>query len=98
MQMTHEEAQQLIQLNMDLGLSTSRKQGLIDHLEQCVECANYAQEVGTMEEILKSTMQMHWNARVLPIKIEDIQAKIKSTGWTSSFLPTRRLMLGLAVI
>src|SRR5215510_4980051 len=98
MQITHHEARHLIQLRTDNTLIASENQSLNSHLEDCVECSDYANEIQEMEAILRITMQKHWNERNLPLPINQIKEKLfPIRNWLGS-LTTRSALVGFTVL
>lgn len=95
MQITHEEAHQLIQLNTDQALNPQKKAILSAHLKDCMECQAYAQEIREVENILVPVMKKHWNVQPIPLSTHTITSKRNSKLQASILLATRTAIIGL---
>ena len=95
MQITHEEARQLIQFSLDKALRTPQMRTLQSHLEACLECRTFAEELKIMENLLVPAMRQHWNLRPIPLSIAAIRSKGKSNLKTNLVLVTRSVMIAI---
>ncbi len=78
MQITHKEAHRLIQFNADEALNAQQKSMLFAHLEECLECCAYAEEIQRVEGILLPVMKQHWSLQPIPLSMDAIYAKVNS--------------------
>jgi hypothetical protein len=98
MQITHQEARHLIQYRADQPLDTSKKESLNAHLRRCEACAEYANEVWETEATLRETLRKHWDVKLVPLDIRDIQVKSSPSTKSPEFLATRSALVGMAVL
>lgn len=98
MSITHEEARNLIQFKADRVLNAHDLTSLDAHLEICHACADYADQIKSMELNLREVMKKQWSASPLPLRIQDVRGKNISQGWLTSFLPTRKLLIGITTM
>lgn len=89
MQITHEEAHKLIQLNTDDALNPQEITKLFTHLQECIECQGYADEIKEVESILLPIMKRQWNLQPPPFSSATVQIKSNSKIQTSIILATR---------
>jgi len=78
MQISHEEARQLIQFDMDQPLRSQEKKTLEGHLESCPECRMFAKGIDEVETLLLPAMRKHWNLQPAPFPIEAVMGKRKT--------------------
>lgn len=78
MEITHEEAQRLIQLVADDSLQGSERNILDAHLQSCAECCKYADSMQAVASLLQPLLQRRWSHQPLPHL---------SNQWTSSAFP-----------
>ncbi len=97
MQITHAEAHNLIQYNMDKVLKPQEKKLLQTHLNDCVECRAFAQQMKGLENLLLPLMIQHWAVQPLPFRMETIAHKSKRNLQlqTSMILVTRTAMISI---
>ena len=95
MQITHEEAHQLIQFSMDQTLRPQEKNTLQAHLDDCMECRYFAKEIQEVEAHLVPAMQKHWNLQPAPLSVEAITGKRKPSLQPSLRLVTRTAIIGI---
>lgn len=69
MQITHEEAHRLIQVNSDDGLKTHQKDLLTSHLEVCAACRKYAESLREMESVLRPMLHRNWDRQPVPLSM-----------------------------
>ena len=98
MQITHQEARQLIQRRADQPLHASKKEMLNMHLKGCTVCAEYANEIQETEATLRITLRKQWDVRLLPLEVMDIKVKITPNSLAADYLATRSALLGMAVL
>lgn len=98
MQITHEEARQLILFNADHALTLTKKALLDSHLNDCSQCKRYQQDIGAVDAILQSTMRKHWSTPVRHLDVQAIKAKSHPLSMFSNLVPTRNVLVGLIVI
>jgi hypothetical protein len=79
MQITHEEACQLIQFDADQGLKTHQKNLLASHLEVCSQCRNYADSIQKIESALVPMLHRAWDRQPIPLSVGVLTAKEKRT-------------------
>ena len=78
MQITHSEAQHLIQYNLDRALDAEQQRMLLAHLQECNICRGYADGMLNIENTLRKVMNKRWNHRPLPLSIETIKSQKSS--------------------
>jgi LysM repeat protein len=98
MQITHEEARKLIQFNADNALKSQEKVNLSAHIEECIECRTYVDEIKEVESILLPVMTRQWNIQPIPLSIGTIYAKRNATIRTSMILATRTAAIGVVLL
>jgi hypothetical protein len=94
MQITHAEAQKLIQFNADNVLNDQEHASLAAHLQNCSECRRYAEEIREVESVLVPVMQRHWNLQPAPLQIHALYQKRSLTIQRSLILATRTVAVG----
>jgi hypothetical protein len=95
---THQEARHLIQHRADQALDLHKKEILNAHLKDCVECADYANEIHDTEVMLQKTLRKHWNASPVPLQVRDIKARSISSGRLLENLATRSAVVGVTLL
>ena len=98
MQITHEEAQKLIQYNADQALDSQQKAALSAHLSHCAECSSYAQEIKDVETLLLSGMSREWNLQPPPLPINSLVARRSSKLQISVLLATRTAIISIVFV
>lgn len=98
MQITHEEARQLIQFKADNRLNSTNEEKLNSHLKACQECQHYFDAIKETESMLRLTMRKQWNAHPLPLQTDAIYAKVNSNSGANILLSTRSALIGLAFV
>src|SRR5919201_1318550 len=97
MQLTHEQAHRLIQLNLDEALNADEAATLASHLSGCMDCQSYANEMSEVERLLPSMMKSHWRLQPIPLSISSlIERSTKSQA--SSFLTIRTAAISLVFV
>lgn len=98
MQITHEQAHNLVQRNMDQALIGNEKVILALHLDSCPECCHYANSIKEMESVLLPMMQRRWN-RLPPPRPTGIVAQRKPSKFSQRInLATRIVAMGAICI
>ncbi len=98
MQISHEDAHNLIQLKADNAITANRQEMLDQHLSTCTECMAHAHEIESIENILRSTMQKHWNRSAPPLQFSVIKGKISFIQDAHRLLATRSLVASVVII
>lgn len=96
MQITHEQAHQLIQRNMDQALHLQESAVLSAHLQECADCQSYAREMKEVEGLLLPLLRKQWRHPPIPLSIAALTEK-KLTSQTGIFLAMRKAAIGLVV-
>lgn len=97
MQITHEEAIQLIQYTADKAAPSDKEKLLHKHLKGCAQCNAYARQFKDMENVLQTVMRKQWSQRPAPLTLGDLKAKKDSRKNKSALLVTRTAFIGMAV-
>jgi len=98
MQITHDEARKLIQFNADEALNLQKKTALYAHLENCIECRVYAEDIKEVESRLLPVMKRQWNLQPVPLSMDALTSKRDSKIQTSISLATRTAMIGVVFV
>lgn len=99
MQITHEEARQLIHFNTDEALNPQEKTVLSTHINICFECRVYAEEIQEVERILLPMMKKHWNRRPMPLSISDLRVKrVAKPSSSNMILAMRTALIGFVFV
>ena len=97
MQITHEQAHKLIQLNIDQALSAQETVELSAHLRDCLDCRSYASDLKEVEHLLFPFLKRQWHRRPIPLSITALtEGSLKTQA--SSLLATRTAAIGLIVV
>jgi len=97
MQITHEQAHQLIQLNLDQALGSQEMIVLFTHLEDCTDCQTYAQELKEVEGLLFPALKKQWNRQTTPLSITALKERNQKTQ-ASTLLTIRKAAMSLVVL
>src|SRR5215211_8007502 len=97
MQITHEQAHRLIQLNLDNALTIQETVTLSSHLRECAGCQTYANEMKDVERLLFPAMQSQWNVQSVPLSIASLTGKSRKHQM-SNLLPMRKMAIGLVFV
>lgn len=97
MALTHEQAQKLIQLNLDQRLSMEESATLSAHLRSCGECTSYAGEVKEVANMLPPLLKRQWSAQPVPLSIPALMGK-KEKLQSGTLLTMRTAALSIAVM
>jgi LysM repeat protein len=98
MQINHEQARKLIQYNLDQSLKPGEKYLLQTHLNDCVECRSFVNEIKQVESLLLPVMKRHWNLEPAPLPMVSILEKRNSRWQTSMLLTTRNALISLVLV
>ena len=97
MQITHEQAHQLIQQNMDRALGPQDDAALSAHLRACSSCRAYATEMMEVEDILSPLMKRQWSLQPVPLSVSSLVQRKNSLIITNTLLAMRRAAVGILV-
>src|SRR5690349_982637 len=98
MQITHEQARRLIQFDMDQGLKPDEEKLLQMHLNGCIECHSFAEEMKEVDSILLPVMNKHWKLEPQPLPIASIVEKMNSKRQTNILLTMRTTVISIAFV
>jgi predicted anti-sigma-YlaC factor YlaD len=98
MQITHEQAQKLIQLHMDQALNSQESAVLSAHLRDCRDCQTYANEVSEVKRLLPSLLKKQWARTPAPLSIKALAEKKLKRQSSINLLTTRTAAIGFVVI
>ena len=98
MQITHEQARKLIQFSLDGDLQFTERARLSLHLQECIDCRNYASEIKEAESILLPLMKKHWNVRPIPLSMPFLLQSKNSISNTGKLLAIRSAALSLIFV
>ena len=98
MQITHQEARQLIQRRADQPLDESKREMLNMHLKGCTVCAEYANEIQETEATLRIALRKQWDVSPMPLEVMNIKVKITPNNKPTEYLATRSALVGMAVL
>jgi len=97
MSITHEQAQRLIQLNMDQKLSREESAKLSAHLCGCGECMAYASEIKEVADMLPPLLRRQWNVQPVRLSIPALAGKNEKPQ-SNPLLTMRTAAVSLAVM
>lgn len=97
MQITHEEAIQLIQYTADKAVPSAKEKLLHEHLKDCAQCSAYAGQFKDMENVLQNVMRKQWSRRPAPLSLSTLKEKKDSRKNKSTLLVTRTAFIGMVV-
>jgi LysM domain-containing protein len=95
MQITHEEARRLIQFNADESLNSVEKTSLYTHLDHCLECHAYAEEIRNVERTLIPLMKRQWSLQPGPLLINSLLMRRNGIVPARSVLTIRKIAISL---
>ena len=98
MPITHEQARKLIQFSLDGVLQSAEKAMLSAHLEDCLDCKEYANELKELETILLPVMKKQWKARPIPLSVPLLIQGNSSRINPGAILAIRKLAISLVFI
>src|SRR5258706_7876509 len=98
MQISHEEAMQLIQFQADHALHGDKQKTLTEHLTTCAECQAYAQQLNQLENILKNVMSKRWNLHPAPLSVATLMGNKIGKKYSSVLLITRTALISMALL
>ena len=96
MQITHEEAIQLIQYGADKTLRSNEEKILKEHLKDCAQCRAYAHQLRDMEDVLQNIMHKKWHMRPAPLSIANLISAKNVWKNKSTILVTRTALISIA--
>ena len=73
MQISHADAHELIQYNLDGALNSEKQKTLFAHLQECDECRAYAHRMRNIEKMLHQVMNKKWQQHPLPLSLDSIR-------------------------
>lgn len=89
-ELTHQEAQHLLQNAADQTLRADDKSALDAHLEKCVECSSYAKNLTALESGLRKVLHAQLDSRHPSLDLQAITNPAHST-WTAVISPAHIL-------
>src|SRR5678815_1003855 len=95
MQITHTQAQKLIQFDLDGALKPEEKNILQIHLKDCMECRTFVEELKGVEHLLVPAMIRHWAVQPAPLLIEDLTNKRELQLPAGMVLATRTALISI---
>ena len=98
MQITHDQARTLIQLDVDRALNRQQKTVLSEHLQDCPDCQRYAGEIEEVENILPPLMKRRWNVEPIPLSMEVLRGVRSPKTNAGHLLTTRIAALSVVVV
>ena len=98
MQITHEQARKLIQFDMDQGLKPDEEKLLQTHLDDCIECHSFAEEMQEVDSILLPVMNKHWKLEPQPLPIASIVENINSNRQTRMLVTIRMALISIVFV
>lgn len=98
MQITHDQAHRLIQLNIDTALSLQDKAVLSAHLQGCKECQMYAREIEAVDTILLPFMKRRWAAEPIPLSMDTLLGVKNAKQGAHPSLTTRITAISVVVV
>lgn len=98
MSITHKQARELLQFNLDGVLQAAEKARLSAHLQDCIDCKAYARELKEVEAILVPVLKRQWHMTPFPLSIDALLQRKSSRIKTSNFLSIRTSVIGAAVM
>lgn len=97
MQITHEQAQLLIQRKLDQALNAQETTVLSDHLQGCVHCQTYASEMTEVDRLLFPMLKRQWNRQPVPLSMTALTVRNQKAG-LSSLLAMRKAAIGMVAL
>ena len=98
MQITHTEAQQLIQYDLDRALNSEKQKTLLAHLQECDACRAYADGMHNMENALNQVMHKQWNHHPLPLSMDSIRPQNILQKSTHSLFGLRTALVSILLV
>jgi LysM repeat protein len=96
-EITHQKAKQLLQKDLDQTIGTDDLSALDAHLENCVECRNYANSLSYLESGLRRILHAQIDDQLPNLNLGAIIEPTMNSTWTTFFFsPTN--VLGRATI
>ena len=94
MQITHAQAHQLIQFDLDQALDPEEQKSLFAHLEACAHCRDYAEQMKQVEHQLRHVMNSRWNEPPLPLSMDAIH----TPGRALNLFPWRTALVSMVLV
>ena len=98
MQITHAEAHQLIQLNLDRALNIEKQRLLSTHLQECKTCRAYADGMFNVELMLRQMMNKQWNQTPLPLSPDSLRPQTIIQKGANSLFGLRAALAGMVLV
>jgi hypothetical protein len=98
MQGTHEEARNLIQFSLDASLNSNQQAWLSAHLEHCVACRDYAQDMKRVEFVLTQAGQTQRERQHVPLSIPVLMTKGTKRVFDRTLLTMRSSILAIVFV
>ncbi len=98
MSITHKQARELLQFNLDGVLQAAEKARLSAHLQDCIDCKAYARELKEVEAILVPVLKRQWNRTAFPLSIDALLQRKSAKVKANTSLSMRRTVVGVAVL
>jgi hypothetical protein len=98
MQITHDQAHRLIQLNIDALLSLQDKAVLSAHLQDCGECQIYASEIKEVDSSLLPLLKRQWDSTPTPLSLDGLPGVKNAKPGAYTFLTTRKTALSVVIV
>ena len=98
MELTHEEARQLIQFDPDHALTQNKQTLLRAHLKGCADCRAYHANLNEIEINLQRVMHREWDLRPTPLSIAVLTSKRNFIGRLNILLATRTALVSIALL
>jgi hypothetical protein len=95
MPLTHEQAQQLIQLKVDKIDDVAQNAALSAHLQHCSDCQAYARELDEVERTLTHLLERQWGHQPAPLPIASLTQEVRSGSASGVFLAMRTAAISL---
>ena len=94
MQITHEQARQLIQFRLDGELKYREHSLLASHLETCKQCQQYADSCVNVESVLRPLLHRNWDREPISLSIDRLTAKSNQKALDTLVVATRIAAVG----
>ena len=98
MQISHADAQQLIQYDLDRALNSEKQKTLFAHLQDCDECRAYADRMFNIEKILNQVMNKKWQHHPLPLSLDSIRPQSGLRKYTHSLFGLRTALISVVLV
>lgn len=99
MQISHADAHQLIQYDLDRALNPEKQKTLFAHLQECDECRAYADKMRNTEKMLKQVMNKKWRQHPpLPLSLDLIRPHNGFQKNTHSLFGLRTALISVVLV